>query len=419
MAAGFGIGWRQVGASLALMAACAMITSAYSVIAVPLSEEFHPTRMVLMLAMTILSLVAALISPLFGGLMDKVSLRLLMGCGAVLVVAGYVALSFTTSFTQVLVVFAVFLAPANVLLGPMSATVLLSRWFVKRRGTALGIAISGVALGGFVYPPVMQLLLEHYHWREALRLLALILALTTFPAALLVVNRPSDKGLHADAAGPPESQDAAAGAAPFSARALLADPSLWILVAIFGVVMSGMVGMVTNLVPLALDEGIVPTAAALLISIYAGCGFIAKLVFAAVADRFNPRHLIFISLIGFATGMACVIGAEAGYAMIALGVGLIGLFGGVMTPLQSFLVPRIFGQHVVGRVSGILGLFVLCALLATPPIFGLIFDLTGNYDAIFMAFVGLVALTMLTVPYLRLHPWEPPAAEPIERPGVA
>jgi MFS family permease len=308
------------------------------------------------------------------------------------------------------------MAPGNVLVGPMPAMVLLSRWFVSRRGTAIGFAVTGVSLGGFAYPPVAQLLLDNFAWRDALRLLAGVVALFTLPAVIFVVSRPAELGLHADGVdAEPEAQ--LAGAAPFSLRGLLTDPTFWILGAIFGIVMSGMMGMVTSLMPLALDEGIDAGAAALLISIYSGCGFIAKLFFAAVADRLAPRHLLLIGIAGFAVGMACVIGAEAGYWMIALGVGLIGLFGGLMVPLQGLLVPRIFGQHVVGRITGIISVAVLCVMLVTPPIFGLIYDLTGNYDAIFLAFTLLAVSLMLLVPYIRMQPKL--AAAPVTQPGAA
>ena len=79
--------------------------------------------------------------------------------------------------------------PALIALGAVgaagvAATVLLSRWFVKRRGTAMGIAIAGVAMGSVVYPPIVQFLIDHHPWREALRLVALVLLVGTLPAAL-------------------------------------------------------------------------------------------------------------------------------------------------------------------------------------------------------------------------------------------
>lgn len=402
---GFAAGWRQVAACLVLMAAAAMITSGFSVMAVPLGEEFQPSRMVLMLAMTITSAVSGLMAPYFGGLMDRSSVRRLMFAGAGLMIAGYFALTFTTEFWQVLAIYGLLIAPANILIGPIAATVLLSRWFLARRGAALGIAIMGVSLGGFVYPPLIQALLGAFEWREAFRVFAVILCFTTLPAIALVVERPADRGLHPDGADrEPEGMRPPDGAPQVSAKAVLTDSTFWIASAIFAVVMSGMAGMVTSLVPLAVDEGETPAAAALLISIFAAGGFLAKLIFAAIADALNPRHLLFLAIAGFALGMVCLSRAESGYWIIALGVVLIGLCGGLMVPLQSLLVPRIFGAHVVGRVTGMMSLLVLCVLLMAPPLFGLVHDLTHSYDLIVLAFAALAAATMLLVPYMRLHP---------------
>ena len=416
MTKSFAIGWRQVASCFLLLAAIAFIASAYSVLAIPLGQEFGPSRMVLMLAMTVLSAVSGLLAPLLGTLMDRVPLQRLMLLGTALLGAGYAALSFTTSFTQVLVIFGVLIAPANVLLGPVATTVLLSRWFVKRRGTAIGIAVAGISMGSVVYPPLVQWLLDNHAWRDAFRMIALILVVINLPAALLVVNRPSDKGLHPDGADADQqaAQTGAAAAAPISARTILTDPAFWIIVAIVSTVSAGMKGMITNLSPIVLDEGIAARDAALLISLYGGCGFISKLAFAGLADRLGPRLLLFATLVGFAAGMACLTQVSAGYGMIALGIALIGLLGGFMVPLQSLLVPRIFGDRVVGRAMGLMSMVLLVAMLASPPLFGLIFDLTGSYSAIFLAFALIAVAAMMVVPSLRLHPRAapPPALLP-------
>jgi predicted MFS family arabinose efflux permease len=413
MTANFGIGWRQVGSAFLLLAAISFIASGYSVVAVPLGQEFHPSRMVLMLAMTVLSGVSALLAPFLGNLMDRVSLRALMTLGALMLAAGYAALSFAADFNQVLIIFGLLIAPANVLMGPVATTVLLSRWFVKRRGTAIGIAVAGVAMGSVVYPPIVQFLIDHYPWREAFRLLALVLLVGALPAALLVVNRPADRGLHADGAAtdPLLGQAERGEAGKISARAILTDPSFWLAAAIVAIVTSGMKGMITNLAPVVMDQGFKARDAAWLISLYGGCGFVAKLAFAAVADRLGLRPLLFVSLIGFAAGMAFLTQAAAGFPAILTGVALIGLFGGIMVPMQSLLVPKIFGERVVGRAMGLMSMVMLCALLASPPLFGRIFDVSGSYMAIFLTFTVLAALAMLMVPYLRLHPRsEAPAA---------
>lgn len=404
MALGFSAPWRQVTASLVLMAVSAMVISAYSVVAVPLDAEFRPSRMVLMLAMTAQSLVAMLISPMVGNLMDRVSMRALMAVGTGFIVAGFLALSLTTSIEQVLVVYGLLMAPGGVLLGSMAATVLLSRWFDARRGMALGIAMTGIGLGGLLFPPLIQALLDSFPWREAFRLLALIVLVCAVPAVLLVRDRPIEERSPAQANAAGATTAAPAPPAPLTTAAILRDPSFWLLAAVLAVILSGMKGTITNLVPLALDEGIGSSEAALLISLISATGLLAKLVFASLADRLNPRYFIAISLAGFAAGMVCLVQAESGYVVIAIGVAVIGLLAGWTVPLQGLLLPLVFGKAVIGKVAGLLNLFVFAAALASPPLFGLIFDMTGDYDAVFLLFAALAAAMLLAVPSIRLHP---------------
>ena len=89
MTGSFAVGWRQVAAAFLLMGTMAMIASSYSVLAVPFAREFGEPRAVLLLAMTALSLVSGALSPFLGSLMDRISLRLVMLAGSLLLAAGY------------------------------------------------------------------------------------------------------------------------------------------------------------------------------------------------------------------------------------------------------------------------------------------------------------------------------------------
>jgi MFS family permease len=401
----FTTGWRQVGIGFVLLASVSMIASCYSIIAVPLLKEYHPSRFVLGLAMMVLSGVSAVIAPFLGSMMDKLSLRNMMMLGGLLLAAGYAALSLATSFNHVLIVFGVLIAPANVLLGPVAVTVLLSRWFVKRRGLAIGIAICGVAAGSIVYPMIIQGLLNHHSWREAFQLLGMFLLAATVPVTFLMVNHPHDKGLFADGdAADPPSITAARNSEPISAWAVLSDPTFWLAVLVFGAVTAGMKGMVTNLSPLALDNGISATAAAGMVSIYGAAALVSKGAFALIADRIKPRLLMIGSLAGYACGMALMTQAHFGYGAIVAGICLIGVSGGMMVPMQSYLMPRIFGERVVGKAYGLMSSVTLLSLMITPPLFGKVYDMTRSYSAIFMVFAGLAVVAMLAVAAMRLHP---------------
>ncbi len=405
MPASFALGWRQVGSCFLMLMAAGMVAATYSLVAIPLADEFDLSRMKVMLSMTVMAASSALLMPLLGPLMDKVSVRKLMVLGGLCLSGGYAAISMATSFNMVLAIFAILMALGNVLIGPLASTVLISRWFEKKRGRALGFAIAGVAAGGFTFPFIIQGLLDNFEWREALRLLGMVVAVWTIPAALIVVDRPQDRGLHPDGAAQ-ESAEAREEMAkkPISAWAIFSDPSFWLIAITVAIVTSGMKGMITNIAPLAQDNGIEPTVSASFVSIYAGCGFIAKMLFAALSDRLGPRMLMFASLGGFGVGMACLTQAQLGYPMIAFGIAIIGLFGGMMVPTESYLAPRVFGQRAVGKAMGILSGTILIALLSTPPLFGFIFDVTGSYKAIFWFFAGLAGVALFWLPAIRLHP---------------
>jgi predicted MFS family arabinose efflux permease len=399
------VAWRQVACCFVVLTADSFIATGYSLVSVPLGHEFHSSRMMLMLAMTVTSAATAVLSPLLGGWMDRRSLRAMMIVGAISLASGYAAISFVASFAYVLVIFGVLIAPANILIGPVAVTVLLTRWFTEHRGRAIGIAIAGIAMGSVVYPPVLQYLLEHHPWRDAFRLMALVLLAISLPAALAVVSRP-EKAVGAvklESAAP-----AASGPIPAQMRDtlpvgfILSDPAFWLAVSFFSIVLSGMIGMITNIVPVALDRGIKAGDAALLISVYGISGLCAKLTFAALADRLSPRTLLSTSLAGFAIGMLCLAQTRLGYAGTAVGVTMIGLAGGLMVPMQSFLVPKIFGAHSVGRAMGCMTMVSLCALLLTPPLVGRLSS--GNSGSVFVGFAVIAAVAIAAVPMLRLHP---------------
>ena len=404
MMAKMSLGYRQVLACFMMLGAAGMIAATYSILAVPLGDEYQPSRAVLMLSMTIFAGTSAALSPIFGDVMDRISLRKLMLLGSVLLAIGYAAIGFTTQFWQVLLIFGLFVAPANVLIGPVAMTVLLARWFDETRGRAVGIAIAGVSAGGVLFPFIIQALLDAYDWRVAMQLLGLVILIWTLPAAMLIKDRPDPTGDVGEDATPSGLDKSDMPAKQISVRQILGDPAFWMIAATVAIVTAGMKGMVTNLVPMAIDNGIDAGDAAHLISIFAGASFIAKINFAALSDRIGPRTLMAFALGGFGVGLCCLTQAQAGYWVIALGVALAGLFGGLMIPMESYLAPRIFGQSAVGRAMGLLAGVILLGLLCTPPLFGLIFDLTGTYSGIFWAFGGLSILAVLWVPTLRLHP---------------
>ena len=168
--------------------------------------------------------------------------------------------------------------------------------------------------------------------------------------------------------------------------------------------------------PLAIDTGITASRAAMLVSVFAGCSFIAKLNFAALADLVGtacadvhfpdrPRRRNGVSDASSDGIWNDRAGCRAHW-LIRRSHGADGKLS------RASCVRTAGGRACDGAAHGP----TLLALLSTPPLFGLIFDLTGSYNGIFWTFCALALVALFWLPAIRLHPREAPPAEPVPAP---
>lgn len=408
----FFFGWWQVAVAMIIQGvSAATVFTAYSIVAVPLQEAFDTSRMAVMLGMTAAVLAAGILNPVLGAAMDRYSLRSLMLAGAGAISAGFLALSFTTSIAQSIAVYAILMSVASILLGPMAASALLARWFTRRRGMAMGIAAIGTSIGGLLFPPLIQGLIDAFEWRDALRILSLILLVLTVPViGLLAVDRPADKNLFPDGETAAVVATVDSGHAKFgSTGGILRDVNFWLIAAAIGFIFAGATGFISNLLPLAIGKGISPDRGALLISILSVGSFTGKVLFASGADRVDLRLALAAACLVLSLSMFSFLQAD-GYALLAAGSILLGLAAGSVLPLWGFLLARAFGPDNIGRVMGIMGLVIMPLNLFAPPLFGWIYDETGSYNLGFMLCIGLLAAVMILLPKIRTHPPAPVAS---------
>jgi MFS family permease len=389
-------GWWQVAVALLGQAASAgAVFTAFSVVAVPLQDSFASNRTFVMLAISATVLVTGIVNPLAGAAMDRYRLRSLMLLGALLLVAGFVALSFTASMTQVIAVYALFMAVATVLLGPMASAALLSRWFTRRRGLAMGIAASGTALGGLIFPPLLQGLIDAFEWRVALRLFSATLFLTVVPAIfLLTIERPSDCNLLPDGDDAPDAiaeraQPKSAG----SAIGVLRESNFWLIAIVIGLVFAGMTGLSTSMVPLVMAKGISAEHGALLLSIFSAGSFAGKMVFASVGDRVELRLVLVIALFLQTVAVFGFLRADT-FVLLVIASASLGVAVGGILPLWSYLMAAVFGVDRIGRVMGLASSVVTVFNLAAPMLFGIVFDRTGSYGP---ALAGQIVLLLVAM----------------------
>jgi len=398
-------GWWLVATALVLQAASsASVFTAYSVIATPLQSAFAPSRMLLMMGVTVAALASGTLAPTLGAAIDRFSLRLLMLCGVVSLGSGFVLLSLVDSMAQVLLVYLLPLAVGCVLTGPLAGSALLARWFTRRRALALSIAASGGALGGLVIPPLLQFLIDTLEWRTALRLYGVGILLVTVPLVTwVVVSRPAERGLYPDGDREPPAEAIAGGHARVgSMLVFVRDANFWLIAVSLGLLLACPMGLLTNLLPLVGERGIAGAPGALLLSAFSAANFVGKLASGVIADRHDYRILLAAIAVVLCFGM---FGYERSHGYLALGAFsvVLGLAQGAAVPLWSIILARVYGPDNMGRSMGLTSLFIMPFTLVAPPLFGRVYDVTGSYDTALLGCVVLLACVLPLVAMIRPH----------------
>lgn len=398
-------GWWQVAVALILQAASsASVFTAYSVIAMPLQETFEPSRMVLMMGITMAALAAGTLGPPIGAAIDRFSIRLLMLAGAISLSGGFVLLSFISSMTQALLVYLLPLALGSVLTGPLAGSALLARWFTRRRGLTIGIAASGAAIGGLLVPPALQFLIDTFEWRMALRIYGVSIFLITVPlTGLLVIDRPADRNLYPDGDSEPSSSpghDAYAKAG--SMLPFLRDRNFWFIAFSLGMLLAGPMALISNLMPLVLEKNIGATYGAILLSIFSGANFVGKLTSGAIADKLDYRIMLAAILALICIGMLGYVQFGT-YAMLVVFSLLLGISQGATVPLWSIILARVYGPENMGRSMGLMILIIMPFTLVAPPLFGWVYDFSGSYDHALLGYIALLLCTLALIAMIR-HP---------------
>ncbi|MFN8626771.1 MAG: MFS transporter [Candidatus Binatia bacterium] len=374
---------------------------AYSVLVLPLEHEFQTTRMAMMWGVTCSSLVAGLVSPWLGSLADRRPLHVLMAAGVVLMAAAFMVLSVTTAVWQVALCYALFMSFAQVLLGPLTAATLITRWFSRRRGLALGLAAVGTGIGGLVVPPVLQALITAYEWRGACRWFALLILAVALPPTLLVVSTPAEKGLRPDGEpGPPLPVAALAhGGAPMTTADIVRRFDFWAIALAVGIVFADTGMLLSNMMPYATGQGLPASAAVGLISTVAVAAVLGKLLFGAVADRIDLRFGLGAGMAVVCLALALFRGGSSAGTLRAASFAL-GLASGGILPLWGAMLGHAFGAEVYGRVIGLMSMAITVPVLLSPLLAGRIFDVTGAYLRVFEIFFVITLLVALLLPRL-------------------
>lgn len=355
MARRFYYGWVITGAS-ALGIACSfsvLVITITSIFAAPLEQEFHWSAPDVFLGLTVTGLAGLLSAPPIGALCDRFGVRRVVLISFVIEVL--LLFSFSLMQGSLWGYWARYATLALLCMGSTQVAFsrVLSTWFNRRLGLALGIALAGVGAGGFMWTLLIQKLIDLYGWRIAYRGIALIVAFITLPLlALLLRETPASMGLHVDGEPEASSDDRAMDR---TRGMTLGEASrtrqYWLMGITFLLVGGALQGAQVNVIPILRGRGDTAQFAALVQGFMSLTVIVGRLSSGYLLDRVFAPRVAQSYLLAPIVGIGALALGTAGYSGLMSAV-CIGLAVGGETDIIAFLVRRYFGLKQYSRIYG-------------------------------------------------------------------
>ena len=406
-------GWYIVGvAFICYLSSSFALSSTLSIFLKPLSAEFGISRGLFSFIRSGEVLFSSVIAFLVGPLIDRNGARWLIVSGALVAGAGYVLLSQVQDFWQFMVIRWLPITVGDTLIGYMVVNVMISRWFIRKRGRALSIANTGTAIAKVAMPLVAVALFAWVGWRNTWLLFGLItLAVVVLPAFALVRRSPEDMGLEADGALAARGPDAGDPARPGNLQPFPADVpwtrqeavrtgTFWLLVITYGTVTFGIIGLNLHVYPYMTDIGYPPRVAATVLGMMALTQMAGNLAWGVVGERIDVRKAAAAQFLLQVVGLGLAL-APMGPTLVYAGFLIYGFGLGGILVIRELLWANYFGRVSLGRVRNLGILITRSFTTVGPPFFGFFHDYTGTYFLSFAVFIAALLLSAVLVLAIR------------------
>ena len=396
----FFYGWALVAVAFIMnMAYQGPTVWAFSVFAVPMSNDLGWSRATLFGALTARMLLSGLLSPFLGRLGDTLEKpQLLVAAGGVLFAA---SIALTGVVHSQLLYFALSLAGGlGMALEQTVMRAVLAKWFVRKRGRAVTTSTMGWSMAAFVYPVFTQLVIAAVGWRWAWGIMGLTSFILLVPLAFLMVRQPEDVDLLPDGDTPeqvearkkaPGGQRGAEDEYSYTTREMLHSKVVWFLVAVTMLAAPTVQGLSTTWVSRFRDVGISAGAAATAVTIYGLSSLVSRFFWGVLVERYHIRKVLMAQMGMMVLTIAFLLNVRSAPVAIVYGIVQAMAFSG-WTSLNPLIYPTYFGRRHIGAIQGILSPPTSIASAAGPLFVAWMFDFTGTYDKAYMVLMAFWAV---------------------------
>jgi MFS family permease len=397
----FYYGWVIVAVALISMAFWFGFRSMFSVFLVALVEDFGWGRAEISGVQSVTMVCYIIAAPLVGGLVDRFGPRRVILPGIILMAAGLALSSTIHGLLQYYLYYGVLGGVSVAFISLAAYTAIIPHWFEKRRGTASGIAASGMGLGLMLFPPFTQGIISEWGWRSGFLVMGILTAVILLPLnGLLLRHKPMDLGYAGPDGGmePDKGMTDRTGHAArqpdegfqWSLGAAAGTINFWALMIFPMLIMIGVYMLLTHFVGFLVNQGLDKMTAASAFGLIGLTSTIFRIVWGLVSDRIGRERSFSVAMFFFCVSFYCLVRFQngGGLWLVYLFVILVGVGWGSTAPIFMASAADLFYGPAVGTIYGLVEGSLGIGGAFGPWIGGYVFDHTGSYQWAF----GVAAL---------------------------
>ena len=399
-------GWKIVALAFFLdFCAVGYSFQSFPVVVLELSKEFSLSRFLATLPIPLFMIMSSLFMPFIGRFLDKGAIRSILMTGALVYGLSLISLYFAFSYISFMLIFTLPMALGVTMMGNISVSKLISLWFRKYTGRALGIASVGVSFAGFVFPNLTSFLLGDLGltWREAYLLFGVLIILINIPVVyLFIVNKPSDINQMPDGEEITDNAEDTSGI-DWTITELLKDKNFWILSLVFAIQFCSMMGILSHLTFFSEGAGWSLSWGAFIFSMYAWPAMFSKVFFGwLVENKMDARLAVSIAILIQAIATLLMIFVESPEQMVVL-VMIFGFGGGSALPLRNILFNQAYTNKSFGKARGAAQPFISIFQISGTLVAARMFDVFGNYELAFLTLGFILIVPIIAIWFMKIE----------------
>ncbi len=345
-------------------------------------------------------LTAGILGVAAGWLADRVGVKPLIITGLALLALANFAYSQVQSLTDIYLIHVVF-GVVLVLCGLMMNVYLISRWFEKGRGLAIGLVLAGTSLGNSFFPQLNAWLNTDMAWQDVFQYLAII-PLLLLPVVIFVVKGAPDNGSSRAAGSTAPADDDLPG---YSLGEALRSRNFWIVCTLAFCTFYSILGMTAVTFVFLSVAKYPPQLAATGVTILFLGGLIGKIIAGYLAETLGRKPVLLANLGLMLIGAVALVLAVMQGSELFIWIGLIGFgfgWGGIYTLIQ-LLSADLFGLKALGKILGAVNVLDTLGGAMGPVLTATLYDRTGSFLVPFVVITCMLLVATLAAALLRME----------------